>query len=147
MYQGIGVSMYYQQYLARIYEYRIAGYLHGKLFSRTCQNPLETEMLTEEKFAKRAMALIMIMFTISPPGAYNHILSDVYTCVVFDIVYIYTSQIQGYLGGHQRWYGFLFLPSVASTAMGTSLFASINGRRQNNSWKNSVEIGEFPDWL
>ena len=42
--------------------YRIAGYLHGKLFSRTCQNSLETEMLTEEKFAKRAMAFIMIMF-------------------------------------------------------------------------------------
>ena len=46
-------------------------------------------MLTEEKFVKRAMALIMIMFAISSPGAYNHILSDVYTCVVFDILYIY----------------------------------------------------------
>ena len=104
-------------------------------------------MLTEEKFAKRAMALIMIMFAISSPGAYNHILSDVYTCIDFDILYIYTSQIQGYLGGRRRWYGFLFLPSVASTAMATSLFTSIIGRWRNNSWKISVEIGEFPDWL
>ena len=78
--------------------YCIASYLHGKLFSRTCQNPFQTEMLTEEKFAKHAMALIIIMFSISSPGAYNHILSDVYACVVFDILYI--SQIQGYLGGH-----------------------------------------------
>ena len=45
-------------------KYRIACYLHGKLFSRTCQNPLKTEMLTEENFAKRAVALIMIMFAI-----------------------------------------------------------------------------------
>ena len=31
--------------------------------------------------------------------------------------------------------------------MATSLFASLNGRWQNNSWKISVEVGEFPDWL
>ena len=41
--------------------YRIAGYLHWKLFSRTWKNSLGAEMLTEEKFAKRAKALIMIM--------------------------------------------------------------------------------------
>ena len=52
-----------------------------KLFLRTCQNSLETEMLTEEKFAKRAMVPIMIMFAIC---VYS--LSDVYTCVVFDIL-------------------------------------------------------------
>ena len=39
----------------------IAGYLHWKLFSRTWKNSLGAEMLTEEKFAKRAKALIMIM--------------------------------------------------------------------------------------
>ena len=44
---------------------------------------LETEMLTEEKLAKHAMVLIMIMFAIC---VYNHILSDVYMCVVFDIL-------------------------------------------------------------
>ena len=46
----------------QLHRYHIAGYLHGKLFLRTCQNSLETEMLTEEIFAKCAMALIMIMF-------------------------------------------------------------------------------------
>ena len=62
--------------------YRIAGYLHGKLFSRTCQNSLKTEMLAEEKFAKYAMTLIMIMFVC----VYN--ISAMFTrCyIVFDIL-------------------------------------------------------------
>ena len=70
----------------------VCGYVpYIRLFTRkvifaTCQNPFETEMLTEEKFAMCVMALIMIMFAISSPSAYNHILSDVYTCVVFNIL-------------------------------------------------------------
>ena len=94
-----------------IINYRIASYLHGKLFSRTCQNSLETEMLTEEKFAKCAMALIMIMFVC----AYN--ISAIHTHVSFSIWALSESLI--FL------YGFLFLPSVAFTATATSLFASL----------------------
>ena len=67
-------------------KYRIAGYLHGKLFSRTCQNSLQTEMLTEEKFAKRAMALIMVMFVC----AYN--ISAMCTWESFSIA----SMVRGY---------------------------------------------------
>ena len=106
-----------------------------RIFSRSCQNSLDTEILKEEKFVKHAMTPIMIMFTIC---MYNHILSNVYTCVVFDILQhplwledIINSRISGW--PLNWWYSFLFLPSVASTVMAASLFASLNGRQWNNS--------------